>query len=166
MPTMVIDEKQFAPNSLGRNDEVHASIHRSYALEEMKYPVWGMSPCSMPSEDNYSEYGVKVLGTKGYKPGVVTPHVTGLAVNITPKEATDNLRKLIEKYDIYGEYGFYDAVDPISGQVAYKYLILDQGMLFVGLANYLGGGCVQKHFMADPISKRALPIIQEENFLE
>jgi len=166
MPTMVIDEKQYAPNSLGRNDEVHATIHRRYALEELKYPVWGMSPCSMTSEDNYSEYGVKVLGTKGYKPGVVTPHVVGLAVNITPKEATDNLRKLIEKYDIYGEYGFYDAVDPVSGQVAYKYLVLDQGMLFVGLANYLGNGCVQKHFMADSISKKALPVIQEENFLE
>jgi hypothetical protein len=166
MPTMVIDEAKLAPNSLGKNNEVHATIHRLFATEELKYPVWGMSPSSMPSVDNYSEYGVKILGTKGYKPGVVTPHVVGLAVNVTPKEATDNLRKLIEKYDIYGEYGFYDAVDPVSGQVAYKYLVLDQGMLFVGLANHLGDGCVQKHFMSDPIAKKALPIIQEEHFFQ
>ncbi len=164
MPTMVIDEKQFAPLSLGRNDEVHSIIHRRYALEVMKYPVWGMSPSSVPTEDNYSEYGVRPLGAHGYKPGAVTPHVVALAVNFTPKEAIANLRKLIELYDIYGEYGFYDAVDPVSGSVAYKYLALDQGMLFVALANYLGDGCVQKRFMADPIAQRALPMLAEERF--
>lgn len=166
MPTMVIDEKQYAPTNLGKNDEVHAVIHQRYATEELKYPVWGMSPCSMPSEDNYSEYGVKILGTKGYKPGVVTPHVSALALNFTPKEATANLRKLAELYDIYGEYGFYDSVDPMTKQVAYKYMALDQGMLFVGLANYLGDGCVQKHFMADPIAQKALPTIREENLFD
>jgi hypothetical protein len=166
MPTIVIDEKKYAPNSLGRNDEVHAIIHRRYALEELKYPVWGMSPCSVTSKDDYSEYGVKVCGTKGYKPGVITPHVTALAVNFTPKEAVENMRKLIELYDIYGEYGFYDAVDPASGQVAYKYLILDQGMIFISLANYLGDHCVQKRFMADPISQKAARILKDENFFE
>jgi hypothetical protein len=166
MPTIVIDEMKYAPNSLGRNDEVHAIIHRRYALEELKYPVWGMSPCSMTSEDNYSEYGVKVLGTKGYKPGVVTPHVTALAVNFTPKEAVANMRKLIELYDVYGEYGFYDAVDPVSGKVAYKYLVLDQGMVFISLANYLADHCVQKKFMADPISQKAMRVLKDENFFE
>ena len=166
MPTIVVDEKQCAPNSLGKNDEVHAIIHRKYALEELKYPVWGMSPCSMASEDNYSEYGVKVLGTKGYKPGVVTPHVTALAVNFTPKEAVENMRKLIELYDVYGEYGFYDAVDPVSGRVAYKYLALDQGMIFISLANYLGDHCIQKRFMSDPIARKAMGMLREENFFD
>jgi len=166
MPTMVIDERQVAPNSLGTNDVLHATIQRRYALEELKYPVWGMSPCSTTAEDNYSEFGVKVLGTAPYKPGVVTPHVSALAINFTPKESIENLRKLIELYDVYGEYGFYDAVDPMTGQVAYKYLALDQGMIFVALANYLGDHCVQKHFMADPIAQRASAIIKEENFFE
>jgi len=166
MPTMVIDEKQYAPSNLGKNDEIHAIVQRRFALEELNYPVWGMSPCSMPSEDNYSEYGVKILGIHGYKPGVVTPHVSALALYVTPKEATENLRKLAETYDIYGEYGFYDAVDPMTGQVAYKYLSLDQEMIFIALANYLGDHCVQKHFGADPIAQKAIPMIHDENFFE
>jgi hypothetical protein len=169
MPTIVMDEKKYAPNSLGKNDEIHATIHRRYALEELKYPVWGMSPCSVPGKidkDDYSEYGVKPLGIEGYKPGVVTPHVSILAINFTPKESIQNMRELIKRYDIYGEYGFYDAVDPVSGQVAYKYLILDQGMIFVSLVNYLTDGSIQKRFMSDPICQKAVPMLGAENFFD
>lgn len=165
MPTVIIDEKQYGPENVGTNDVIHAVIQRRYALETLKYPVWGMSPCSMTATDSYSEYGVKVLGVRGYKAGVVTPHVTALALYVTPAEAIANLRNLIEKYDIYGQYGFYDAVDPVSGEVAHKYLVLDQGMIFLALANYLGDQCVQKHFAADPIAQKVLPILKDENFL-
>ena len=124
-----------------------------------------MSPSSVP-EGGYSEYGVAPLGSKGYKPGVVTPHVTGLAMNFIPKEATANFRKLIELYDIYGEYGFYDAVTVSTGLVAYKYLSLDQGMLFGGLVNYLTDGSLIKYFMQDPIAQKAKPVLTEEKLFE
>ena len=165
MPTVIIDEKQYGPENLGTNDLIHAVIQRRYALESLNYPVWGMSPCSTTAVDGYSEYGVKVLGIRGYGPGVVTPHVTALALYVTPAEAIANLRTLIEKYDIYGQYGFYDAVDPVSGEVAHKYLVLDQGMIFLALANYLGEQCVQRHFAADPIAQKVLPMLKDENFL-
>jgi hypothetical protein len=165
MPTVIIDEKQYGPENVGTNDVIHAVIQRRYALETLKYPVWGMSPCSMTATNSYSEYGVKVLGVRGYKAGVVTPHVTALALYVTPAEATSNLRNLIEKYDIYGQYGFYDAVDPVSGEVVYKYLVLDQGMMFLALANYLGDQCVQKHFAGDPIAQKVLPMLKDEKFL-
>ncbi|MBV9463417.1 MAG: DUF3131 domain-containing protein [Verrucomicrobiae bacterium] len=166
MPTLIIDEAQYAPDNLGKNDQVHAAMHKKFALEEMKYPVWGMSPCSVPSKDDYSEYGVKMLGSKGYKPGAVTPHVTALALNVAPADAIANFRKLIEKYDVYGEYGFYDSVDPVTGDVAYKYLALDQGMIFVSLANYLGDHCIQRHFANDPMVRKTLPMLKEEKFFE
>jgi hypothetical protein len=164
MPTVLVDEKKYGPESVGTNDVIHAIIQRRYALETLKYPVWGMSPCSMTSTDGYAEYGVKVLGTRGYKAGVVTPHASALALYVTPTEAIANLRNLIEKYDIYGQYGFYDAVDPVSGEVAYKYLALDQGMIFLALANYLDHQCVQKHFASDPIAQKVLPMLKDENF--
>lgn len=166
MPTLVLNERQYAPYSLGLNDERHVDIQRDYALQELKYPVWGMSPCATAPEDGYSEYGVKILGSKGYKSGVVTPHVTGLAMAIHPKECIDNLRKLIELYDIYGEYGFYDSVQISSGKVATKYLALDQGMLFLGIANFLSGGYVQQFFSQDPIIQKLLPMLREELFFE
>ena len=165
MPTVIIDEKRYGPENVGTNDVIHAIIHRRYALETLKYPVWGMSPCSMTATNGYSEYGVKVLGVRGYPAGVVTPHVSALAIYVTPAEAIANLRHLIEKYDIYGQYGFYDAVDPVSGEVAHKYLVLDQGMIFLALANYLGDQCIQKHFASDPIAQKVLPLLKDEKFL-
>jgi hypothetical protein len=166
MPTLVVDEQNYASQSLGRNDNVHATIHRRYALEELNYPVWGMSPSSAVAIDGYAEYGIKFLGARGYKCGVVTPHASALALMESPKEASSNLQKLAKHYDIYGEYGFYDAVDPITGKVAYKYLSLDQGMLLVSLANYLKNHVIQKYFAQDPIAARALRIIGDEHFFD
>ncbi len=166
MPTLVVDEKKYAPDSLGLNNEIHATIHRRYALEELNYPVWGMSSSSMVATDDYSEYGVKILGSKGYKTGVISPHASALALNVTPKEAISNLRRLVELYDIYGEYGLYDAVEPLTGEVAPKYLALDQGMLFLSIANYLNDKSVQRYFESDPIAANALSILSEERFFD
>jgi hypothetical protein len=125
-----------------------------------------MSPSSTVLKDSYSEYGVKVLGSRGYKGGVVSPHASALALNVTPDAAIANLRKIIELYDIYGEYGLYDAVDPISGKVARAYLALDQGMTFIAIANYLKHDSVQNYFMSDPIAVNGISIIGEEHFFD
>ena len=50
--------------------------------------------------------------------------------------------------------------------VAQRYLSLDQGMLFLALANHLRDGLVQKLFAADPIAKKALPILADEDFFQ
>ncbi len=174
MPTMILKEKELAPKGLGANDKAQAEGQRRFALEEMKYPVWGMSPSSVP-EGGYSEYGAKPFGSKGYKPGVVTPHASVLCLEHEPKEVVANLRKLIELYDIYGEYGFYDAVtveaDPKNpksqvGLVARKYFSLDQGMLFVAINNYLNNGAIRRHFHNDPVMKKAEHLLTDENFFE
>jgi len=166
MPTLVVDEQAWAPHSLGTNNVVHTLVHRAYAIDQLGYPVWGMSPCSRTDVDGYGEFGVPYLGARGYAPGVVTPHAAGLALYTAPKAATANLRRLAEQYDIYGAYGFYDAVNPETGEVAYKYLALDQGMMFIALANHLADGSVQKRFAADPIAQRVLNWIGHERFFE
>lgn len=166
MPTVVIDEARIAPRSLGANDVAHAVGHRRYALEEAGYPVWGMSPSSTPHEDSYQEYGVPVLGSFGYETGAVTPHVVALALSFTPREATKCLRELARRYPIYGDFGFYDAVDPATGAVSYKYLALDQEMLLLGLANFLEPDCVRRHFMAHPYARRAAEVVAAEDFFE
>jgi hypothetical protein len=165
MPTLLIDEKNLAPKSLGRNGATHVKLTIDYTLNELKYPVWGMSPSSVP-EGGYSEFGVKVLGTMGYKPGTVSPHASFLALEYAPKEAIANIRKLAAGWDCYGEYGFYDAVNPTNQNVAFKYLSLDQGMILMALDNYLNKGALQKHFMNDPIFKKAKRLLAIENFFE
>ena len=165
MPTLIIEEKRLAPKGLGLNDERHARIQISYALEKLGYPVFGLSPSCIP-EGGYSEYGVRPLGTKGYKAGVVTPHATFLALEFAPKECVKNLRTMLEKYNVYGEYGFYDSINPATGKVAMEYLCLDQAMSFIALDNYLNDGAIRKRFSADPISKRAEELLKVENFFE
>jgi hypothetical protein len=165
MPTLVIDENRFAPYSLARNNDAHARIQRRYAVEKLGYPVWGISPSASPG-DGYGEYGVEILGSLGYPAGVVTPHASALALEVMPAAAAANLRALATRYPLYGEYGFYDAVDPLSGKAAHAYLALDQSMLLVALANYLKDGCIQKYFASDPIAGRALPLLSAESFFD
>lgn len=163
MPMLVLDEQRYAPASLGRNAEAHTAIHRRFALEHLGYPVWGLSPSSRPS-GGYGEFGARVLGVRGYRAGVVTPHAAALALMVDPAAATANLRQLAARYPIYGDFGFYDAVDPQTGQVAYNYLALDQSMILIALANHLRHGVIQRHFAADPFIQRVLPLLGAERF--
>ena len=166
MPTLVLDEARYAPRSLGANDAAHVAVQRRYALEELGYPVWGLSPSSTPTNDGYGEYGVRVLGTLGYGAGAVTPHAVALALGVAPAEAVAALRQLVARYDVYGEYGLYDSVDPRSGEVAHAYLALDQAMTLIAAANYLKDDCIRRRFAADPIARRALAVIGEESFFD
>ncbi len=136
-----------------------------YTLNDLRYPVWGMSPSSDP-RGGYSEFGVKALGVYGYKAGAVTPHASFLALEYAPKEAIENLRKMIQGWDVYGEYGFYDALDPNTKEVAYKYLALDQGMTLMALNNYLNKGALRKRFRNETFYTTALSAIKDENFFE
>jgi hypothetical protein len=166
MPTLVLDEPRLAPASLGLNDLAHATVQRRYAVEMLRYPVWGLSPSATPAGAGYGEYGVRVLGSLGYPAGVVTPHASALALAVTPAEAIANLRQLADRYDVYGDFGFYDAVDPVRGDVARAYLALDQSMILIAVANYLKDGIVQRRFAADPIIVKVVPLLAAENFFD
>jgi hypothetical protein len=142
-------------------------VQRRWASEVLGWPVWGLSPAVAPGPDGYREYGVSVLSTsKSYHEAAVTPHAVALALGVAPEAATKALRELATRYDVYGEFGFYDAVDPATGEVARAYLSLDQGMLFLALANHLKGGLVQKLFAADPIAQRSLSLLADEDFFD
>lgn len=163
MPGLLLDETQFAPHGLGYNNRIHTTIHRMYALEELSYPVWGMSPSSTPgSTDHYDEYGIKFLGATGYPSGVVTPHVSALALMTEPTAAIANLRTLAERYPVYGDFGFYDAVSPGTGEVSYSYLSLDQAMTLIGLANYLKDHVIQTYFAREGWIKSVVPLLALE----
>ncbi len=166
MPTLVLDEKKLAKSGLGRNDKIAAEIQRDYALKEKGYPVWGISPAAMLNgrKWRYVEYGVKALSVKGYPDHqVVSPHASFLALDVLPDDAISNIRKLLE-YDLYGEYGFFDALDLRSGKAVPQYLALDQGMTLVALCNYLKKGFIQKAFAKDPIAQNAEKLLSKENF--
>jgi hypothetical protein len=165
MPTLVLDERTHAPAGLGPNGVAHAVVHRRFATEVLGYPVWGMSPSATPS-GGYAEHGVPDLGLIGYPPGLVSPHASALALAVDPTHALHNLRTLASRYRVYGDFGFYDAVDPGTGTVAPTYLTLDQAMLFLAVTNRLCAGCIQRRFAADPVVAPALALIGRERFFE
>jgi hypothetical protein len=166
MPTLVLDEARWAPESLGANDAAHVLVQRRFAREVLGYPVWGLSPARTPVGDGYAEYGVQVLGALGYGAGAVAPYAAALALAVDPAAAIADLRRLAARYDAYGAFGFYDAVDPLGGAVAKVYLGLDQAMTLVAAANWLAPHCIQERFAADPIVARALPLLGAERFFD
>lgn len=166
MPTLLLDERSAAPESLGANDRAHAVVQRRYATATLGYPVWGMSPSTRPAGRGYGEYGVAVLGAHGYPAGAVTPHAAALALAATPAAARTTLHQLATTYPLYGDFGLYDAVDPADGRVARSYLTLDQAMILIALANHLEDGVEQRRFASDPIVQRILPLLEAERFFD
>jgi len=167
MPTLVIDEKQFAPKGLGLNNQIAIQLHRDYALKEKGYPVWGISPAATSSGRswNYEELGIPALSAKGYlNRGIITPHVSFLALQTLPKDAIQNIRAFLEQENIYGEYGFYDSIQFPRKTVNPQYLALDQGMTLVALCNYLKKGAIQSRFHQDAIGKAIEPLLDEDFF--
>lgn len=163
MPLLVLDEPGFAPQGWGANAIAHAVVQQRYAREVLAQDVWGATPSMDPHALEYREYGVPLLGARGYPSGAVSPHAAALALSVTPREAIANLQRLAQRYPMYAEFGFFDAVDPHSGVVARGYLNLDQSMILVAIANYLVPGGVRKYFASDPWVRAALPLVIEEN---
>jgi hypothetical protein len=116
-------------------------------------PAWGWSASDSPS----GEY----LGWGNLRDEIVTPHASSLAIQDFPREVVANLRALEELGARHPRFGFYDAVDIKTGNVATNFLILDQSMLFLSLANHLRDDCVRKHFQADPLVRGGRQLIAD-----
>jgi hypothetical protein len=96
---------------------------------------------------------------------VVTPHASFLALDVVRQEAFDNIQALRSLYpDIYGPHGFFDAVNPVTGSVGHRYLVLDQSMIMAALDNALNDRAMQRHFARDPVSSVAQTYLSIEIF--
>jgi len=168
MPTLVAKENEIAPEGLGKNNRIAAEIHRDYACGDKRYPVWGISPCMLDRggyRDVYREFGIKRIGTKGYRDrAVIAPYASFLALEILPEDVLTNIRRLLNLYPIYGEYGFYDSVDLRKPHVAEHYLALDQAMILIAITNYLKKGIIREKFHSNEGVKKIESLLAEEKF--
>ena len=53
---------------------------------------------------------------------------------------------------MYGPDGFFDAVNPVTGAIGHRDLVLDQSMIMAALDNALRSRAIQRHFARDPVS--------------
>ena len=176
MVTLFVPEEKWAPRSWGVNHPLYVRAQIEHGLEEAGYGFWGFSPACDPV-GGYRTYGVDALGadplgyTSGddavrarpgnsrpsgrFTNGVVTPHASFLALRFAPREAMENLRKLKERFPVYGDHGFMDSVNVSRGIVSDRVLMLDQGMIMAAIANALADDAMRTAFIdeqsrADP----------------
>ncbi len=169
MPSMLLKEKELGGSALGKNDLMAAEIHRDYALSKKRYPVWGIAPCMVDrgARSSYQELGIKEIATRGYSErAVISPYASILALELLPEDVMINIRRLLNFYPIYGEYGFYDSVSLRKPMVTKQYLALDQAMILVAITNYLKQGFLREKFHNLPEVKRIQTLLSEEKFFE
>ncbi len=168
MANLVVPETTWGPHSLGLDDLRWAQVQEKYATQVLHYPVWGISPSSTADDTgNYGGFGVEGLAFPAGEglalcntcatESTVSPHASAIALTVLPQQALSNLETLRARYPgIYrSDGGFYDAVNPVTGQVGHRRLVLDQSMIMAAIDDALNGGAMQKHFAADPESYAA-----------
>ena len=179
MANLVMPETTFGPRSFGLNDLRWAQVQVQYATQALHYPVWGMSPSSTADDTGaYGGFGVEGLlfpyvgfGANAAHPSeglsqcwscatedTVSPHASFLALSVLPQEAYANIVNLRTIFpEVYAtDGGFYDAVNPITGSIGHRRLVLDQSMIMAALDNAINHGAMQRHFFSDPVSRIGL----------
>ena len=184
MANEVVPETTWGPRSFGLADARTAQVQIKYATEQLHYPVWGMSPSSTADDSGgYDSFGVEGLTFPYYGTGadashpneglsqchgcatenVVTPHASFIALDVAPQQAYANIVALRTLYPgVYGPVGFFDAVNPTTGAVGHRDLVLDQSMIMASLDNALRGGEMQQHFARDQVSWAARTYLSME----
>ncbi len=175
MADEVVPETTWGPHSFGLADRRTARVQIRYATKKLGYPVWGMSPSSTADDTGgYGGFGVEGLAfPKGEHlsqcdtcatEDVVTPHASFLALDVAPQAAYANIQKLRSLYpDSYTRNGgFYDAVNPTTGQVGHRRLVLDQSMIMAALDNALDHRQLQRWFAADKTAAAARAVLGAE----
>ena len=174
MADQVVPETSWGPRGFGLADKLTVPVQIKDA-QNLGYPVWGMSPSSTADDTGgYGAYGAVGLN---YPVGqrlsqcidcdtetTVTPHASFLALTVDPQAAYANIHQLLGRYpDIYSSNGgFYDAVNPTTGAVGHRRLVLDQSMIMAALDNTLNHGRMQSYFAHDKTSWAARAVLGAE----
>jgi hypothetical protein len=170
MDPLAIPEAQWGPKNFGINGLRYAQAQVKYATETLGYRVWGLSPSSTPDDTgHYDAYGASRMASNSnccpYDQWAITPHASFIALPFMTKAAYDNIQRMRSLFpDVYGPYGFYDALDPKTGQVGHRYLVLDEGMLFAGLFQVLTQDGLTKYYARDPIIRAVRPYLAMTRF--
>ena len=184
MANEVVPETSWGPGSFGLADLRTAQVQIKYATQQLHYPVWGMSPASTADDSGgYGSFGVEGLAFPYYGTGadaahpneglsqchgcatedVVTPHASFLALDVAPQQAYANIEALRTAYPgVYGSEGFFDAVNPTTGAVGHRDLVLDQSMIMAAVDNALNNRAMQRYFAQDPVSWAARTYLSME----
>ncbi|MHB8312659.1 MAG: glucoamylase family protein [Candidatus Dormibacteria bacterium] len=170
MAPLVVPETSWGKHSFGLNDVNYTEASIAYARQGLGYRVWGLSPASTPgTSGGYQAYGAIPLSSNAgccpYSRAAVAPYASFAALPEAPQQAFRNIERLARDYPaLVGPYGLYDSVNPTTGVVAPRYLVLDEGMILAGIDDALAAGGLQRYFGADPVGQHVRPYLAMERF--
>ena len=136
---------------------------------------WGISESAYGDLDlhktyQYKAFGVSALGLKrGFEEKVVVaPYATLLALNVVPRAAMENLRKMTA-IGMLGDLGYYESIDfsrqaereGQRGIVVEAYMAHHQGMSFLALTNFLHEEPFLRRFHNDSRVRAFEALLQE-----
>lgn len=158
-------------------DETYSFVVRSQKkYGDQRNLPWGISESGFYSFDINLDYQYKAFGVPwlGLKRGlvedmVISPYATMLVLPLVPREAMDNLKRLINE-GADGHYGLYEAIDytpdriPLGQKkgIVKSYMAHHQGMSILALNNYFNDNVMQKRFHADPVVDAAKLLLMEK----
>jgi len=132
----------------GEQNIAHARINYAYSLTHRAQPAdptqahWGLTASDVPN-------GYAATSPTNDN-GTTAPTAALASMPYTPDESLAALRYFYYTLGdrLWGEYGFYDAVNLSSRWFARSYLAIDQGPIIVMIENYRSG-LVWNLFMQD-----------------
>ncbi|MBQ4120684.1 MAG: DUF3131 domain-containing protein, partial [Clostridia bacterium] len=106
------------------------------------------------------------LDARAGKSRILSPYSSFLMLRVAPRASLSNLEKL-KAFGVYGEHGFYEAVDfdPSDAQkesaIIKSYMSHHVGMSIIAAANACFGNRFVKRFMRDPRMASAKELLEE-----
>ena len=135
--------------------------------------VFGISESGYFAFDGAMNYQYRAFGVAGLaldpimKTGrTIAPYASFLMLENDPSEVMRNLREL-KAFGMYGEYGFYEALDFDPSRVGHGYAVLKSfmahhvGMSILGAVNLLKDDIFVKRFLRDPRIRAARELTAE-----
>ena len=163
----------FLPIVSGSLSEEALAFCVSCQKKEREKGMFGISESAYYAFDADMNYQYKANGNRTLsldahagKSRVLSPYSSFLMLAIAPRAALSNLEKL-KAFGVYGEHGFYEAVDfaPSDAQKDYavikSYMAHHIGMSIVAAANATFQNRFVKRFMKDPRMASAKELLEE-----
>ena len=167
MANLVVPETTWGRHSFGLNDARWAQVQIKYMTQVLGYHIGcggcrrrarrttpattaGSASTARRSRSNEPLAWCTTCATEN----TASPHASAIALPILPQQAYANLVALRTDYPgIYtSDGGFYDAVNPVTGSIGHRRLVLDQSMIMAALDDALNRDALQRYFAADPES--------------
>ena len=113
---------------------------------------WGISESAYNELDNSLNYKYKAFATPYLKAKeekenrvVISPYSSLMVIDLFPLEVYENIKKF-KDLEMYDKYGLYESYDYENNGVVKSYFAHHQGMILLGLTNYLKQNVIKNLF--------------------